>query len=409
MKLLFVIIDGLGDRPIPELNGLTPLEAANTPNMDTFAKLGMNGLIDAISPGVTPGSDTAHLALFGVDPFKYYTGRGPFEAAGVGLKVKEGDVAFRVNFATINKEAVIVDRRAGRIRKHTGELAELLDGIEIDGIKVIFKEGTEHRAALILRGEGLSDKVSANDPKKEGKKPYPFKALDNDPASKKTAEVLTKFLEKAQKLLSSSEVNRERIRKNLLPANYLLIRGAGKVPKLPDFEKEFGLRSACIAGGGLYKGIGRMLNMTLIEKDGITGGTDTDLGLKFRTAREALSNFDFVFVHVKGTDNYSHDGNAKGKKEFIEKIDKELAQFLPENFGNNLTLMITGDHSTPCIFKDHSADPVPILIYSPTCRKDEVQKFGERFSYNGIIGRILGKNLMRILLNELQLLKKFGA
>jgi len=408
MKLLFVILDGLGDRPVSELNGFTPLEAAYTPNMDKFSELGMNGLMDVISPGVTPGSDTAHLALFGVDPFKFYTGRGPFEAAGVGLKVKEGDVAFRVNFATIDNSGVIIDRRAGRIHEHTKELAELLNGLEIDDVQIIFKEGTEHRAALVLRGEGLSDCVRGNDPKKEGKKPYPFKALNEDSSSKRTAEVLTKFVEKAQRLLANSDVNIERKRKNLLPANYLLVRGAGKVPKLPNFEKEFGLKSACIAGGGLYKGVGRLLNMTVIEKEGITGGFDTNLKLKFSTAREALKDYDFVFVHVKATDNYSHDGNAKGKKNFIEKIDVELEQFLPDNT-NDLVVMIAGDHSTPCVFKDHSADPVPLLIYSPSCRKDDVKRFGERYSYKGIIGRIYGKDLMNVLLNELQLIKKFGA
>lgn len=408
MKLLFVICDGLGDRPSPLLDGKTPLEAAYTPNMDKLAEEGMTGLMDIISAGVVPGSDTAHLALFGVDPFEYYSGRGPFEAAGVGLYVKEGDIAFRVNFATRDEKGIIIDRRAGRIKEGTHELAQMLNGMIIDGVEIIFKEGTEHRAALVLRGKNLSDKVSENDPKKEGKPPYPFKALDGSPEAERTVKVLNKLVEKAAEMFSNAELNKSRINAGLLPANYLLIRGAGKVPTLPNFEKEHGLKTACVAGGGLYKGVGRMLGMDVIEREGITGGLDTNLTVKFGTAEELLEDYQFVFVHVKATDNLSHDGNAVGKKEFIEKIDVELSRFLPDK-RDDLVIFIGGDHSSPCSFKDHSADPVPFLIYSPNCRKDDVSKFGERHCAKGIIGRIKGKEVINILLNEMQLLSKFGA
>ena len=385
MKLLFIILDGVGDRPLLELDGKTPLEYANTPNLNVLAKQGLTGIMDIISPGVTPGSDTAHLALFGVDPFKYYTGRGPFEAAGVGLQIKEGDVAFRVNFATL-ENGIIIDRRAGRIKERTYDLVESLKGMEFEGVEVIIADGTEHRAATILRGEGLSDKVKGNDPKIEGKEPYAFKALDNSPESQKTVRVLNAFKNKAHYILQQSEINKEREEKGLVPANYLLIRGAGKVPKLPNFEKEYGLKTVCVAGG-----------------------VDTNLQIKFETAYEMLKNYSFVFAHVKGTDNLGHDGNAKGKAEFIEKIDKELSRFLPENYKDKLVIAVCGDHSTPCSFKDHSADPVPVMITSSDCLKDEVQSFGERACYKGGLGRILGKNLMGILLNELHLVEKFGA
>ena len=402
-------MDGLGDRPIPEFDGKTPLEFAHTPNMDKFASLGMNGLLHVIAPGVTPGSDTAHLALFGVDPYEYYTGRGPFEAAGIGLEVKEGDIAFRTNFATIDESGLIKNRRAGRIKAGTEELAEMLSGMEIDGIQIILKAGTEHRAALILRGEDLSDKVSENDPHIEGKEPLEFKPLDNSNESQKTARVLTTFVVKAATLLSNAELNKNRIKKGLLPANYLLIRGAGKVPKVPNFEEEYSLETACIAGGGLYKGVGRMLGMHILEDPRMTGGTSTDLNFKFKLAYESLQTYDFVFVHVKGTDNYSHDGKPKEKKDLIEKIDKELSQFLPENFKDDLVVMITGDHSSPCSFKDHSADPVPIIIYSPDCRKDDVKKFGESYAAKGNLGHLLGKDIINIALNEMRLVHKFGA
>ncbi|MHA1218271.1 MAG: 2,3-bisphosphoglycerate-independent phosphoglycerate mutase [Candidatus Heimdallarchaeaceae archaeon] len=409
MKLLFVVMDGLGDRPISEFGGQTPLEYAKTPNMDKLASHGMNGLLHVIAPGVTPGSDTAHLALFGVDPYEYYTGRGPFEAAGIGLVVKEGDIAFRTNFATINPEGVITDRRAGRIREGTDQLAKLFEGLEIDGIEILLEAGTEHRAALILRGDGLSDQVSENDPHVERKEPLEFKPLDESPEAEKTARVLTSFVMKARTILNNAELNKKREEEDLLPANYLLIRGAGKVPKLPNFEEEYCLETACIAGGGLYKGVGRMLGMHIIEDSRMSGGTTTDLSAKFEITHNALNDYDFVFTHVKGTDNYSHDGKYKEKSEFIERVDKELYRFLPENYEGDLVIMITGDHSTPCSFKDHSADPVPILIYSPDCRRDKVEKFGESYAVDGSLGHILGKHIMGIALNEMRLVRKFGA
>ncbi|MHA1204549.1 MAG: 2,3-bisphosphoglycerate-independent phosphoglycerate mutase [Candidatus Heimdallarchaeum aukensis] len=408
-KLLFIILDGLGDRPIPELDGKTPLEYAKTPNMDKFAELGVTGIMDVIETGQTPGSDTAHLALFGVDPFQYYTGRGPFEASGVGLTVKEGDIAFRVNFATMDEKGIIIDRRAGRIKEGTEEFIKQLNGMKIEDVQFLMKAGTEHRAALVLRGENLSDKVSANDPKVEGKAPYSFKALDDSESAQKTARVLSEFARKSHEILSHSPLNEQRIEAGKLPANYLLIRGAGRVPKLPNFEKEYGLQTACVAGGGLYKGVARMLGMEIVEKDGMTGGTNTDVRLKAETAFNLLKTHDFIFLHFKGTDNYGHDGNYNGKVEFIEKVDKELYRFLPENFDEELVVMISGDHSTPCSFKDHSADPVPLIVYSPTCVKDNVKYFGERYAYNGGLGRIKGKHLMKVLLNELHLVEKFGA
>ncbi len=402
-------MDGLGDRPIKELDNKTPLEYANTPNMDKFASLGMNGLLHVIAPGVTPGSDTAHLALFGVDPYEYYTGRGPFEAAGIGLEVKQGDIAFRTNFATINTEDIITDRRAGRISEGTKELAELFKNMEIDGVEILLVAGTEHRAALVLRGDGLSDRVSENDPHVEGQKPLEFKPLEDTPEAQKTARVLTTFVMKAKTLLSNAELNKNRESQGLPLANYLLIRGAGKVPQVPNFEEEYCLESACVAGGGLYKGVGRMLGMHIIEDSRLTGGTTTNLTAKFDVALEALQTYDFVFTHVKGTDNFSHDGNPVGKMKFIEKVDKELYRFLPENFKNDLVVMITGDHSSPCSFKDHSADPVPVVIYSPDCRVDKVEKFGESYAAEGNLGHLLGKHLMGIALNELRLVHKFGA
>ena len=207
-RILLIIFDGLGDRPITELGHKTPLEGALKPNLDWFAANGMNGLLDPIAPGVTAGSDTSHLALFGYDPREVYTGRGPIEAAGVGLALQKGDVAFRCNFASVDDHLVLTDRRAGRIKEGTAQLAKSLDGMKLGRVRVLFKEGTEHRAVLVLRGKGLSAEVSDTDPHEEGQRILDATATDGK--GKNTAKALNAFTRKAYETLKDHPVNRER-------------------------------------------------------------------------------------------------------------------------------------------------------------------------------------------------------
>ncbi|MDR3062767.1 MAG: phosphoglycerate mutase, partial [Methanobrevibacter sp.] len=200
MKGIVLIMDGLGDRPLKELNNQTPLQAANTPNLDKMAKKGINGIMDSIKPGIRPGSDTAHISILGYDPNIVYTGRGPFEACGVGIDVFPGDIAFRCNFSTVNDEFVVTDRRAGRIRDNTSSIISKLNEMKIDeyeDIEIVFKESNGHRAVLVLRGEGLSDKVSDADPKIEGKPPKIVVAKDDSAEAKKTADLLNKIVKKS--------------------------------------------------------------------------------------------------------------------------------------------------------------------------------------------------------------------
>src|SRR2546427_9321709 len=204
-KILLVVLDGLGDRPIKGLGNKTPLQAAAREFLDWFAANGASGLVDPIAPGVCPGSDTSHLALLGYDPEAVYTGRGPFEAAGVGIDIKPGDVAFRCNFATVDLGWRIMDRRAGRIREGTDRLAASLDGMEIDDVTVLFRAGTEHRAALVLRGPGLSPEVSDTDPHDEGARVLSAKATASDGES--TARAVNEFMEESHKILRAHPVN----------------------------------------------------------------------------------------------------------------------------------------------------------------------------------------------------------
>jgi 2,3-bisphosphoglycerate-independent phosphoglycerate mutase len=390
-KVIFIILDGLGDRPSKKLKGQTPLEAASTPNLDLLAKEGICGMQSPLSLGFTPESGPAHFEIFGYSPFeKFYPGRGVIEALGTGIKLKENDIAFRVNFATL-KKGKIIDRRAGRI-KNVKSFEKALT-MKLRGIKFILKAGTEHRAALILRGNNLSHKLSDSDPHKIGKAPRKVKALDKE--AEFTAELINEYIEKAHKILSKHRVNKLRKKEKLPEANYILLRGAGKFKKVESFKKRYGLKACCIAGTGLYKGFGKFIGMDLIKVKGATGGKDTNIKSKFIAAKRSLKKYDFVWIHIKGTDLYGHDGDCIGKKEFIEKIDKALDVLM----NVKALKVITGDHSTPCSMKDHSGDDIPILFHGEGVRADNICCFGERECAKGGLQRIEGRDIMPEILN----------
>ena len=208
-KILIIVMDGLGDRACEELRGLTPLQYIRTPNLDWFVDHGSAGLCDPIAPGIRAGSDTAHLAILGYDPYRVYTGRGPFEAIGVGMDVQPGDVALRCNFATVDDDLEILDRRAGRIRApETTELVEALDGIEIDGIECYVKESTEHRAVLLLRGDGLSADITDADP---GAGTHLMLVEGKSEEGEFTADIVNRFMEECYNRLKNHPTNRKRL------------------------------------------------------------------------------------------------------------------------------------------------------------------------------------------------------
>ena len=243
---MILVMDGMGGRPLKELNNQTTLQAAKTPNMDKMAERGITGLMDSIAPGIIPGSDTAHLSILGYDPYEVYTGRGPFEASGVGVDVIPGDIAFRCNFSTSDEDGIITDRRAGRIRDGTDEIIATLNTMEIEGyedIQIIFKESTGHRAVLVLRGEGLSGQVSDADPKVEGNKPKEVKALDDSPEAKKTADILNKLVNKSYEMIKDHPVNLKRIENGEAPANIIIPRGAGEVPEVELINDKYEVKN----------------------------------------------------------------------------------------------------------------------------------------------------------------------
>ena len=405
-KVITVIFDGLGDRPIKEFGNKTPLEAAPTPNLDKLAAGAQCGLMHSLGRGVRPGSDVSHLAIFGYPMQEYYTGRGPIEVAGLGFKLQQGDVALRGNFGTVNDKWDIIDRRAGRITE-VSEFAKAVNGIEVEGVKFFVLAGTAHRAGVIMRGKGLSSAVTDCDPHEEGRPVYEIKPKDASKEAVFTANILNKFLKVAHQTLSQLPANKKRIDEGKLPANFLLLRGAGVYPSLPLFEEKYGLKAACVAGGGLYKGIGAFLGMDIIDVPGATALPNSDVAAKFKKGVELLNKYDFVFIHVKATDSLAEDGNFIGKRDFLEKADKAVAELfkMPED----ALLVITADHSTPCELKAHSADPVPILFRGEGIRTDDVSAFNERAVASGCLGIMDGKDIMPQVLNLLGKLPLAGA
>lgn len=407
-KIIVAIADGVGDRPNPELGGLTPLEYANTPHLDQLAKEGMTGIMDLMSPGITVGTDMGHLILFG-NPSENYPGRGPMEAAGVGLDLQPGDVAFRCNFATRGDNRIVVDRRAGRIRERTEELAALINGLQIEDVTFLFKEATEHRAVLVMRGPGLSAKVTDSDPKAPNDG-HPFKEVlpkDNTEEAKKTARILNEFLEKIYPLMDEHDVNVQRRAEGLLPANFVITRGAGQFSVIDRLGEQFGYTAAVVAGEDTVLGVGRLSGYDVYTEESFTGNMDTNVQQKAKKALEMIENHDLVYVHLKVTDVKGHDNKPFEKAKGIELYD-ELVGILMENRPENTIIALCADHSTPCEKGEHSGEPVPIVISGPGIRRDVVDKYDEVSCASGAINRIKGREFVWTLLDYLEVVPKQG-
>lgn len=405
-KGIIVVGDGMGDWPVAELDGETPLEAATKPNLDRLAREGESGLMDPIAPGVRAGSDTAHLAILGFDPYEYYTGRGPFEAAGIGMDVQPGDICFRVNFSTVDDQLRVTDRRAGRISSGTDQLAQALNGLQHEDCMFLFKESVAHRAALIIRGPGLGTEVTDADPHAEGVTPH--EACGSDQASEKTARMVNWFVRQAYEVLNAHPVNVARVAEGLPPANIALPRGAGGAPDLPKFADCYGFTGALVVEVGLVKGIGKYLGMEVVEVPEATGDLQTDELAMARAVMTALERHPFVLVNLKGPDIAGHDFNTAMKIRAIEKVDR-LVGYLLAHIDNNTYIAVTADHCTPVAVGDHTGEPVALEIWGPHVRTDQVASYGERPSAMGGINRVVGTDLMPMLTSLMLRQEKFGA
>jgi 2,3-bisphosphoglycerate-independent phosphoglycerate mutase len=404
-KGVILLGDGMGDWPTPELDGDTPIEAATKPNLDRLAREGETGLLDPIAPGVRAGSDTAHLAILGFDPYCYYTGRGPFEALGIGMDVQRGDICFRVNFATVDEHGMVIDRRAGRISEGTTELAAALDGLTHDGCTFLFKPSVAHRAALIVRGADLGADVSDADPHAEGVPP--LDAQGTDPASARTAALVNWFVRESHRILEGHPVNVARVAQGLKPANIALPRGAGGAPELPTFQAHHGFTGALVVEVGLVKGIGRYLDMEVVDVPEATGDLRTDEIAMARAVVDALSRHPFVLCNLKCPDVAGHDFNALDKVEAVQKLDR-LAGYLIEHTTNTY-IAVAADHCTPVLVGDHTGEPVPVALWGPHVRVDSVSEYGEYPCAAGSLQRISGADLLPLLTSYMRRQAKFGA
>ncbi len=412
MKVLLVVLDGAGDRPVKALGGMTPLEYADTPRLDFLASIGRVGLLHPV-PGVAPESDIAVMSLLGYPPEKY-TGRGPLEALGAGIRINEGELALRCNIASSEDGVKLVDRRAGRkiAKKEAREIEVLLNKIKIPGFTLRFKMTAGHRGVLVIRrrdGRPLSDKITNTDPAYDrrghysvARPRYMMKVRKCRPLSKDAvpaAEAVNAFTEKAYRVLSRARFNREREKRGLPPANTVLCRDAGnRLPDITPLPMEYSKRFFMIADMPLEIGIARLAGMKVkrLAPDDSPKGYEKRAGL----AKQALKENDFVYVHLKGPDVHGHDGDCLGKAESIRRIDEHFfGSLLTKTLLKRTLICVTSDHSTPCELKAHSSDPVPLLIAGGITVPGPVRKFGEKACSQGRLGRMTGPELMPFLMS----------
>ena len=425
MKLIYVAIDGMGDLPINALGNKTPLEAAETPNMDFLAKNGKTGLMYTVRKGVAPESDVAVISLLGYDPFKYSTGRGVIEAVGAGLNVADGDLALRCNFATLSQGRKIIDRRVGR--SLTTEEAIELSKIANEEVKLEsfpatfeFKNTLGHRAVLVIKSKGkpLSGKITNSDPAYSIVKglgvatPHvemvlkKCEPMDNTEAARISAGLVNEFIEKTHKLWENHEINRKRAAEGKLKANVVLTRDAGHLlPKFFNINEKYNVNFAALADMQAERGIAQLAGMQATLLPPPSGDLEKDCELRVKKLLDVLPYHDCFYIHLKGPDEPGHDGNCNRKTDIISTIDKHfLGRLLQEISLKDFIICVTADHATPCVLKVHSDTPVPVLISGGKIKDDKVDKFCERACENGSLGVLSrGCELMPKLI---ELLKK---
>ncbi len=385
-KIVLMVIDGLGGLPDPQ-TGKTELETAALPNLDRLAAEGICGLTDPVGPGIMPGSSVGHLALFGYDPVRYNIGRGILEAVGIDFGLQSGDVAARGNFCTLDANGLVTDRRAGRLSNEKSlELCRMLDGQLADDVAVLVRPVREHRFVAVFRGPGLVPEVSDSDPQQTDVPPKPITALH--PEAEVMAGVANRFLARAGKTLAAHH-----------PANMVLLRGFSGHPDFPSMSDLYKLKPAAIASYPMYRGLAKLVGMEVLK----TGAT---IGEEFATLGQHYADYDFFFLHLKGTDSAGEDGDFERKVAVLEQIDgfiPELIRLKPD------VIVVAGDHSTPARLKGHSWHPVPVLLHSPWCRRDRVSEFSEPACIAGGLGRFPATQVMPLAMANALKLTKFGA
>ena len=412
IKIVYVLLDGVGDLPHPDLDGKTPLEAAATPNMDTLAKNGVMGQVISVGKGIAPESDIAVFNMLGYR-FQHsdYAGRGVIEAIGIGIDFKDGDLALRGNFATLDNEGQIIDRRAGRkIERDDAEKIskEIENGVKFSNpeASVVVAPTIGHRIIVRLRdSKQLSSEITNTDPaytRVDGmgiaKAVRDFMRIEKCIPMEQTgdasnaAKLVNEFTEQSLEIMKNSDVNKQRAQKNKKLLNSILLRDAGnKYPNVKPINELYTMNFSCIVDMPVEIGISNILKMKAFNAGGLT-----DYEEKAKVAAQAMNTENAIYVHLKGPDEFGHDGDAIGKMKNIEEIDKRFFGTLLDNIDISKTaVMISADHSTPCINKGHSDDPVPLLISGKMIENDNSQRFTEKEGKNGTIGLIDGADVVK--------------
>jgi len=411
-KVGYVLLDGCSDRPVPSQNYSTPLEVARTPNLDSVARKGKMGRVITVGRGISPESDIAVFNMLGYSFEKGYPGRGVVESIGAGIDVKDGDLALRANFATA-VDGEIVDRRAGRdiTPEDAKALQEELEKVELKDAEFDFRSTIGHRAVVVIRAdERLSAEISNTDPGYERLKGFGAareakeveavrrsRALESTAASKRAAQLVNEFSAGAMKILGQARVNRERKRLGKKAANILLFRDAGSfVPNLPSFEEKHGYKGVALVEMPAEVGIAMLLKMRMVKVD-----DPADLSAKARLFKREMREGTVVYAHIKGPDEFGHDGDAPGKTRNIEAIDRDFFGPIGEVMQDAATVAVSCDHSTPCVLKMHSSDPVPLLIAGGKAKGGGGScRFTEKDAKRGSIGTLRGRAVLSKVLSS---------
>jgi 2,3-bisphosphoglycerate-independent phosphoglycerate mutase len=424
-KIIYIVLDGLGDEPVAELGDKTPLEAAVTVNMDRLAQKGRTGLVHTFSPGIAPESDIAVISLLGYDPNKYYTGRGPLEAFSEGLTVNEGNLALRANFATVESDGKsIKDRRVARsltTEEATFLAKEINAKVALSSATFEFKNTVGHRAVLVIRGirSKLSGWITNTDPAYQRQGMFgvarenfpsvvslstPMPAFENNFSAIEAAGLLNEFTERSYRVLTESAVNKKRVEQGLLPANLVLCRSAGdSLPQFTNISELYQMKFGCFVEMPVERGIALLTGMEIVDVPSSSGHLDVDYPVWAKVALDSLNRYDGLYVHIKGPDDPGHDGDCLRKKEIIEAIDKYFFPALISGIDlKDFVVCVTSDLCTVCNIKAHSAIPVPILVCGSNIKPDGSLSFSEKACACGSLGELAGQDILPFIVKSAQ-------
>ncbi len=387
MKYLVLVGDGMADYPIPELNNLTPLQAANTPNMDFIAKHGKCGTAKTIPDNMPAGSDVANLSILGYDPEKYYAGRGPLEAASIGINLEKDDIAFRCNLIT-EKQGMLADYSAGHISSE--EARALIEAVDRELGNGKFYAGVSYRHLLVLKEGEKAQCMPPHD--------VVGQSVEDVLPKGEGSEILIKLIKASKDVLEAHEINTKRRKEGKNAANLIWPWGQGKAPNMPRFRDLYKVSGSIISAVDLLKGIGRYAGLDIINVPGATGYLDTNFSGKAAYALESLKNRDFVMVHVEAPDEASHMGNIEAKIKAIEDFDEKVVGGILNELSVDFKIMVLPDHLTPISVRTHTREPVPFAIYSSYEKADYVERFDEFAAKEGVFGLLKGHELMRLLI-----------